>query len=50
MKIFNVMTRKKQEFVPHQEGKVKIYACGITVNGDAHLGHARQAIVFNMIS
>ena len=50
MKIFNVMTRKKQEFVPHEEGKVKIYACGITVNGDAHLGHARQAIVFNMIS
>ena len=50
MKIYNVLTRKKQDFVPHEDGKVKIYACGITVNGDAHLGHARQAIVFNMIS
>ncbi|MCM1043412.1 MAG: cysteine--tRNA ligase [Corallococcus sp.] len=50
MKIYNVLTRKKQEFVPLEENQVKIYACGITLNGDAHLGHARQAIVFNMIS
>ncbi len=50
MKIYNVLTRTKQDFVPICEGNVTIYACGITVNGDAHLGHARQAIVFNMIT
>ncbi len=50
MIIYNVMTRKKQTFEPIDGNNVKIYACGITVNGDAHLGHARQAIVFNMIT
>lgn len=49
MKIYNVMTRTKQDFVPIEKGKVSIYACGITVNGTAHIGHGRQAIVFNSI-
>ncbi len=49
MKIYNVLTRKKEEFTPIEKGKVKMYACGITVNGDAHIGHARQAIVFDMM-
>lgn len=50
MKIYNVLTEKKEELIPINENTVKIYACGITVNGEAHLGHARQAIVFNMIT
>lgn len=49
LKIYNVLTRKKEEFKPLEEGKVKMYACGITVSGDAHIGHAYQAIVFDMI-
>jgi cysteinyl-tRNA synthetase len=50
MKIYNVLNRKKEKFRPLDAEMVKIYACGITVNGDAHLGHARQAIIFNMIT
>lgn len=50
MNIYNVMTKKKQPFKPLNDNNVSVYACGITVNGDAHLGHARQAIVFNMIT
>ena len=50
MKIYNVLTRKKEEFVPLNGNKVKMYVCGMTVNGEAHLGHARQVITFDMIS
>lgn len=49
LKIYNVLNRKKEEFIPLEEGKVKMYACGITASGDAHIGHAFQAIVFDMI-
>ncbi len=49
MKLYNVLTRKKEEFVPQEEGKVKMYACGITASGDAHIGHAYQAIIFDVI-
>ena len=49
MKIFNTMTRKKEEFVPVESGKVKIYACGVTVYDLCHIGHARSAIVFDVI-
>ena len=48
MKIYNSLTRKKEEFTPLEEGKVKMYACGITVSGEAHIGHAYQAIVYDM--
>ena len=48
MKIYNSLTRKKEEFVPLEAGKVKMYACGITVSGDAHIGHAYQAIVYDI--
>lgn len=44
------MTGKKEEFIPLEEGKVKIYACGITVYDLSHIGHARQAIVYAMIA
>lgn len=45
----NVLTKKKELFVPIEEGKVKMYACGITVSGDAHIGHAYQAVIFDVI-
>ncbi len=48
MKIYNSLTRRKEEFVPLEAGKVKMYACGITVSGEAHIGHAYQAIVYDV--
>ena len=50
MKVYNVLTRKKEEFVPLDGNNVKMYVCGMTVNGEAHLGHARQVIVFDMVA
>ncbi|MDO5012589.1 MAG: cysteine--tRNA ligase, partial [Pseudomonadota bacterium] len=44
------MTRQKQEFVPLTPGAVKMYACGITVSADAHIGHAYQSVVFDVIT
>lgn len=49
MKIYNSLTRQKEEFKPLEDGKVKMYACGITVSGKAHIGHAIQAMVFDII-
>ncbi len=49
MKIYNTLTGKKQEFIPIEEGKVKMYACGITVSGEAHIGHAYQALIYDVI-
>lgn len=49
LRIYNVLTGKKEVFVPQTEGKVLMYACGITASGDAHIGHAYQAVVFDMI-
>ncbi len=48
MKIYNSLTRKKEEFIPLEEGKVKMYACGITVSGEAHVGHGFQAILYDI--
>ena len=48
MKIYNSLTRKKEEFVPIEEGKVKMYACGITVSGEAHVGHGFQALLYDI--
>lgn len=47
--IYNSLTGKKEEFKPLEDMKVKMYACGITVSKPAHIGHAYQAIVFDMI-
>jgi cysteinyl-tRNA synthetase len=47
--IYNTLTRKKQEFVPLTPGKLGLYVCGPTVYGDAHLGHARPAITFDVV-
>lgn len=49
MKIFNTLTRNKDEFVPIQEGKVKIYACGPTVYNYIHIGNARPLCVFDVL-
>ena len=48
MKIYNSLTRRKEEFVPLEAGKVKMYACGITVSGEAHIGHGFQALVYDV--
>ncbi len=49
MKIYNTLSGKKQEFKPLEDGKVKMYACGITVSGEAHIGHAYQALIYDII-
>ena len=48
MKIYNTLTRKKENFVPLEAGKVKMYACGITVSGEAHIGHGFQALIYDI--
>ncbi len=49
MRIYNTLTRTKEKFVPLEEGKVKMYACGITVSGEAHIGHGFQALIYDII-
>lgn len=49
MKIYNTLTRKKEDFAPLHEGQVNMYACGITVSGEAHIGHAYQALIYDII-
>lgn len=49
MKIFNTLTRVKQDFKPIEEGKVKIYACGPTVYNYIHIGNARPLCVFDVL-
>ena len=49
MKIYNSMTKKKEEFIPMNGKNVNIYACGVTVYDLSHIGHARQAMVYAMM-
>ena len=49
MKIFNTLSRRKDEFVPLEEGKVKMYVCGPTVYNFIHIGNARPMIVFDTV-
>lgn len=49
MKIFNTLTRSKDEFIPLEEGKVKMYVCGPTVYNFIHIGNARPMIVFDTV-
>ena len=49
MKIYNSLTRKKEEFVPISGNKVNMYACGITVSGEAHIGHGYQALIYDIM-
>ncbi len=49
LRIYNSLTRQKEEFKPLEEGKVNMYVCGPTVYSDAHVGHAMSAMVFDMV-
>ena len=49
MKIYNSLTKKKEEFIPIDKENVRMYACGITVYDDSHIGHARASITYDMI-
>jgi cysteinyl-tRNA synthetase len=49
VRIFDTRSRKKRELVTIEEGKVGLYACGITPYSPSHIGHARQAISFDII-
>ena len=49
MKIYNTLTRSKQDFVPITPGKVNMYVCGMTVYDYCHLGHARVMVVFDVV-
>ena len=49
MKIFNTLSRRKEEFVPIEPGKVKMYVCGPTVYNFIHIGNARPMIVFDTV-
>ena len=49
MKIYNTLTRKKEEFVPIEPGKVRMYVCGPTVYNLIHIGNARPMIFFDTV-
>ncbi|HFQ7768598.1 TPA: cysteine--tRNA ligase [Clostridioides difficile] len=49
MKVYNTLTRAKEEFVPLEEGKVKMYVCGPTVYNYIHIGNARPFIIFDTL-
>ncbi|HWQ37375.1 MAG TPA: cysteine--tRNA ligase [Burkholderiales bacterium] len=50
LKLYNTLTRRKQEFVPIEAGKARMYVCGMTVYDYCHLGHARVMVVFDVIA
>ena len=50
LRLYNTLTRRKEEFVPLNPGKVGIYTCGITAYDVCHVGHARSAVVFDVIT
>ena len=49
MKIYNTLSKRKEEFVPIEEGKVRMYVCGPTVYNLIHIGNARPMIVFDTV-
>ena len=49
LKIYNTLSREKQDFIPTEPGKVRMYVCGMTVYDYCHLGHARVLVVFDMV-
>lgn len=49
MRVFNTLTGKKEEFIPLDDRKVRMYVCGVTVYDYCHVGHARSAVVFDVI-
>lgn len=49
MQIYNTLGKRKEELIPLEPGVIKIYACGVTVYDDCHIGHARSAVVFDVM-
>ncbi len=49
LKLYNTLTHKKEPFEPRESGKVRMYVCGITAYDECHLGHARAAVVFDVV-
>lgn len=49
LKVYNTLTRRKEEFVPLKDNEVRMYVCGVTLYDKLHLGHARAAVVFDVI-
>ncbi|HEY9447895.1 MAG TPA: cysteine--tRNA ligase, partial [Burkholderiales bacterium] len=49
VKIYNTLAREKQDFVPLEPGRVRMYVCGMTVYDYCHLGHARVMVVFDVV-
>src|SRR5512147_1752222 len=49
LRVYNTLTRKKEDFETLEPGIVKMYVCGVTVYNDAHVGHAMSALVFDII-
>ena len=49
LRVHNTLTRKEEEFIPLVPGEVRMYVCGVTVYDLCHIGHARSAIVFDVI-
>jgi cysteinyl-tRNA synthetase len=49
LKVYNTLTRQKEEFVPLRPPEVRVYVCGVTVYDLSHIGHARSALVFDVI-
>lgn len=47
--LYNSLTRKKEQFIPIEAGKIRLYVCGVTVYDDCHLGHARAMVSFDVI-
>ena len=49
LRVYNTLTKTKEKFVPVKNGKIKMYVCGMTVYSDAHIGHARTYVAFDII-
>ena len=49
IKVFNTLTRKKEELVPLRPGEIRMYVCGVTVYDLSHIGHGRSALAFDVI-
>ena len=50
LKVYNTLTKRKEEFQPLHDDQVNMYVCGVTVYDDIHMGHARNMVVFDMIA
>ncbi|MCQ2055947.1 MAG: cysteine--tRNA ligase [archaeon] len=48
--VYNTLSNKREEFIPIEKGKVKMYVCGVTVYDDIHMGHARSIISFDVVA